>query len=134
MASTGINAQGTTFTIDTVDIENVTGWSGFDGEANPIDKTTLSSIAKEKELGLQDFGQVTLNWQFVVGEAGQDDCRSAQAAGTAHAFVFTYKDGATATFQGRVKNATNQDGSVDTMLTGGCAIEIDGNVTFVAGP
>lgn len=132
-----IDAQGTTIQIDDatpgtadVAIGKVKSFSGFDGESSEIDQTHLGSTAKEKRLGLQDFGSFSMEWQVDYADSGQDVCRAAQTSRAVKTFLVTYLDGTTATFNGLVKNAERVSGSVDSLVDGGASVAITGIVTF----
>ena len=53
----------------------VVGFSGPGLTANPIDVTNLTATAKEKLIGVYDGGQLTLNVNAVVTDAGQTKAR-----------------------------------------------------------
>lgn len=132
-----IDAQGTTIEIDDatpgtpdVEIGKVKSFSGFDGEASEIDATHLKSAAKEKRLGLQDFGGFTMDWQTDFSDAGQSVCRAAQASGALKTVRLTFDDNSTATFTAIVKNAQRLSGAVDALIDGGASLSISGAVTF----
>ena len=57
-------------------VAEVTGWSGFDGEASEIDVTDLSSTKKELLLGLMDHGSFTFDGFLLPGDTPQDGLRS----------------------------------------------------------
>jgi hypothetical protein len=124
--TTGGTATPTTWT----PIGNITGFKGFDGQANEIDKTNLSSTAKEFQLGLQDFGHFTFDVDKDFTDAGQLACDAAKQAGTLKQFKLLAPNGKSATFSGYVKN-TPLDGGVDQLLkTTGVSIRITGNVVY----
>jgi len=111
-------------------IANVTSFKGFDGQANEIDKTNLSSTAKEFMLGLQDFGHFTFDVDKDFADPGQVACDAAKRAGTLKQFKLTLPNTKTATFSGYVKNSP-LDGGVDQILkTTGVSIRITGDVVF----
>jgi hypothetical protein len=111
-------------------IGNVTSFKGFDGQANEIDKTNLSSTAKEFQLGLQDFGHFTFDVDKDFSDAGQTACDAAKRAGTLKQFKLVVSNGKTATFSAYVKNSP-LDGGVDQILkTTGVSLRITGDVVF----
>ncbi|MFT0167485.1 phage tail tube protein [Paraburkholderia mimosarum] len=111
-------------------IANITGFKGFDGQANEIDKTNLSSVAKEFQLGIQDFGHFTFDVDKDFSDPGQLACDAAKQAGTQKSFKLVASNGRSATFNGYVKN-TPLDGQVDQILkTTGVSIRITGAVTY----
>jgi len=139
MTSTAITAQGSTLQIDVAvpgtpdtEIENVISYTGFDAEAAEIDITNLSSTAKEKLLGLQDFGSFSMEIHpdFDAGAAGQNDLRAAQASGAEKAFLLTLPDGTTVAFSARVQNATSITGGVDAALAGSVSLTITGDIVI----
>lgn len=75
----GIGFQGTQFNLtDTAGTEvtavgAVTGINGPNGRAAVIDMTHSLSPAKEKMMGLQDNGELSLAVNFWPGDAGQEE-------------------------------------------------------------
>lgn len=137
MASTAITAQGTTLEIDnttqgTADqaIANVISYAGFDGEASEIDITNMSSTAKEKLAGLQDFGNFTFEFHPDYSDAGQEALRAAQTSGALKTFQLTLSDATTIDFTGVVRNAQALNGAVDSALTSSCTISVSGAITI----
>ncbi len=129
---TAIDAQGTTveFGSTPTEIENVKSFSGFDGEASEIDITDLGSVAKEYRLGLQDFGNFTIDWNVDLGAAGQDLVRAAAISRAVEPMVITLPDASTASFSVLVKNADRQSGAVDGIVEGGASFRITGAITY----
>lgn len=132
-----IDAQGSTLEIDdatpgTPDtaIGKLISFSGFDGEATELDATHLGSTAKEKRLGLQDFGSFSVEWRPDFTDAGQDLVRAAAASRAVKTLRLTLPDSTTATFQALVKNADRLGGGVDALVEGGASFIINGSVTF----
>lgn len=124
--TSGGTATPTTWT----QVNNVVSFKGFDGQASEIDKTDLSSVAKEFALGLQDFGHFTFDVNKDFTDPGQVACDAAKASGTLKSFRLLAPNGKTATFSGYVKNSP-LDGGVDQLLkTGGVQIRITGAVTY----
>lgn len=137
MPSSAITAQGSTLEIDVstegtadVGISNVISFSGFDGEASEIDITNMSSTAKEKLAGLQDFGNFTFEFHPDYSDAGQNALRSAQASGATKTFLLTLSDATEVEFTGVVRNAQSITGGVDAALSGSCSISISGAITI----
>lgn len=135
MASTAIDAQGSTLKIDNatpgtadVAIENIKSFSGFDGEKTEIDVTNLDSTAKEYRLGLQDYGSFSFEWNPSYSATGQNVVRA--AGSTVKTFKLTLPNGTTADFQGIVKNGTAITGGVDNVIDGSVTIRITGAVTI----
>jgi hypothetical protein len=87
---------------------NVAGGSriaGFDGQAAEIDTTTLQSQAKEFLLGLQDFGQVTLDL-LQITDTGAARLRAVKTLQLIVPFSLTLSDGTVAAFMAGVKQFT----------------------------
>jgi len=120
---------GTATPVTWTQINNLIAFKGFDGQANEIDRTNLSSVAKEVLLGLQDFGHFTIDVDRDFADPGQMALDAAKRAGTIKQFKLTLPNGKTATFSGFVKNSP-LDGGVDQILkTTGISIRITGDVT-----
>lgn len=125
-----IAAAGTATPVTWTPIGNLLTFKAFDGQANEIDKTNLSSVAKEFMLGLQDFGHFTFDVDKDFTDPGQLACDTAKRAGTLKNFKLTLPNARTATFAGYVKN-TPLDGGVDQVLkTTGVSIRITGDVVY----
>lgn len=125
-----ISAAGTATPVSWTPIGNLNNFKGFDGQANEIDKTNLSSTAKEFMLGLQDFGHFTFDVDKDFTDPGQLACDAAKRAGTLKNFKLTLPNAKTATFSGYVKNSP-LDGGVDQILkTTGVSIRITGDVVY----
>ncbi|PQV50972.1 phage tail tube protein [Paraburkholderia sp. BL21I4N1] len=123
-------AGGTATPVAWTPIGNLNNFKGFDGTANEIDKTNLSSTAKEFMLGLQDFGHFTFDVDKDFTDPGQVACDAAKRAGTLKQFKLTLPNTRTATFSGYVKNSP-LDGGVDQILkTTGVSIRITGDVAY----
>jgi hypothetical protein len=123
-------AGGTATPVSWTPIANLKSFKGFDGQANEIDKTNLSSTAKEYMLGLQDFGHFTFDVDKDFNDPGQLACSAAKRAGTLKNFKLTLPNGKTATWAAYVKNDP-LDGGVDQLLaTTGVSLRISGDVTF----
>lgn len=122
--------NGTATAVAWTRIGNLKSFKGFDGEANEIEKTNLSSDAKEFMLGLQDFGHFTFDVDKDFNDAGQMACSAAKASGMVKQFRLTLPNGRTATFNAYVKNDP-LDGGVDQILkTTGVSLRITGAVTY----
>ena len=130
MASTAIDSQGSTLTVDTSAIGNLKSFSGFDQEASEIDVTNLSSLAKEKRAGLQDFGSFQVEWHVDHSDVGQAAMHVLQGSGGTGAFVLTLPNADTVTFSAVVKNAYRMSGGVDAVVEGGAVLAVDGLPEF----
>lgn len=103
--------------------------SMFDGKAAEIDVTHLQSSAKEFRMGLQDWGQISLNVNYLPNDAGQNILRMAKASQGLQSFKVTFSNGTIAQFQGYVMSAPVNLG-VDSKVDGSFDIRISGNVAF----
>ncbi|AOJ42710.1 phage tail protein [Burkholderia lata] len=138
--STAINAQGTKLEYNTATtgapawakVKNLTDLSGFNGAANVIDVTDLDSKAKEKRLGLQDWGQVTLTINTNLKEPSHSALLAAKKAGTSIDFRATLSDGSTLEFSAFVKDFPIS-AKVDQVVTGAVNLEITGDITVTVG-
>jgi hypothetical protein len=108
-------------------INNIKSFSGFDGMASEIDVTNLSSTAKEKRLGIQDFGAFKFDINPDYNDAGQNALRSAKAAAAIKNFKVAYPNGKAASFSAFVKGMPEQ-GGVDAVLAGSVDLMITGAV------
>lgn len=134
--STAISAQGTTIQIDTgtagtpnlVPIVNVSDISGFDGKATEIDTTNLSSSAKERVLGLQDWGQVTLATNINLKEASHAALLAAKKDGKVRNFTVTLSDGSKLAFTAYVVTFPIA-AKVEATITGSIVLSITGDIT-----
>ncbi|KVR97203.1 phage tail tube protein [Burkholderia vietnamiensis] len=141
MSSTAKTAQGTTIAINTgtdatpvwTDIKNVSDISGFDGKAAEIDTTDLSSVAKERVLGLQDWGTVTLAAFINLSEASHAALLAAKKAGTKKSFKVTLSDASTIAFDAFVATFPIA-AKVDSVYSGNIALTVTGDLTVTVGP
>ncbi|WP_022682138.1 phage tail tube protein [Sphingobium bisphenolivorans] len=133
--TTAIETQGTVLAIETATgvftpIAKINDFSAFSGSASVIDTTSLDSTAKEKLMGLQDFGQVSINFNVIPDDAGQVALEAAKASRALKNFKLTLNDtdSTTYAFSGYVLSKS-LSGGVDSKLTGSATIEISGAVT-----
>jgi hypothetical protein len=126
----GISATGTS-PITYTNIGEISNFSGFDGSAAEIDVTHLASTAKEFLMGLQDWGQFSIDTNYLPADAGQDLLRTAKGNRDIHYFKATFSDASYATFAGYVLSA-GVSGGVDAKVDGNFVIRISGDVTFSA--
>lgn len=116
-------------------IGEVVGFSGPSGQANAIDVTHLGSTAKEFMMGLRDEGEVTLDINFVPGDAGQIRLRTDRINRSLKKCVIKLNDSTTdaattkLTFDAYCLGLTAQ-GSVDNALKGTVTVKINGGVTY----
>lgn len=111
------------------EVKEIVSFSGFDGQAAEIDVTHLQSTAKEFLMGLQDFGNFTLEANYLPADAGQDAMRAAKASRDIKTFRCTFSDATTATFSGYVLSAS-ASGGVDSKVDTSFNVRISGDVVF----
>jgi hypothetical protein len=107
-------------------------YSGFDGQASEIDTTTLCSTAKEKVLGLQDFGGMSTDIHYVEDDPFQVEAKVAKRAGLPRWFKLVKKNNYIKIFEGYVRSVSDS-GAVDGTNAGTMAVTITGDVYEVAG-
>lgn len=134
--STAIEAQGTKQEYNSgtdaapvwKEITNVTDVSGFDGAANMIDVTNLSSTGKEKRPGLQDWGQVSLALNINLKEPSHAALLVAKQKRARTQFRTTLSDGTAFAYDAYVKNFP-VSAKVDQVVSGTVSLEITGDIT-----
>ena len=129
-----IQSQGTTFTFaDAVPAAQTVGgiktYSGFDGSSEEIDTTTLSSTAKEFQVGLEDFGNFTLELNYDTADAGQAAMLAAKTAGATRECVLTLSDSSIATFNAFVVTFP-LNGGTSEVDTSSVNLRVTGAVTW----
>ena len=136
MSQDAIESQGTKLEISDgsspvtfVRVKGVSEMSGFDGTAAEIDTTDLDSTAKEKRMGLQDYGNISVTAQFLAADAGQMLMRAAKLSRDPQDFKITLSDNKIFAFKGFVSAAPFSVG-VDAITNGGFTIIVDGDVTL----
>lgn len=140
-ASTAIGTQGFKLEVSTAgisplvytEVKEVNSFQGFDGQASEIDVTHLQSAGKEFLMGLQDFGQFTMNVNHLPSDTGQGILRTAKGDRVKRTFKATFSDGSTAIFDAFVLS-NPLSGGVDAKVDGSFALRITGSVAFAAGP
>jgi len=113
-------------------VNNVKSYTGFDGAASELDKSNLSSTAKEYLLGLVDPGQFSIEVDTDLNDAGQAALRAKQQSGAISSFRLVLPGAVsnlTYTFTGYVKKFT-QTGGVDQIVKSSIDIRISGTVTL----
>jgi hypothetical protein len=130
-AYTAYTSGGSAYLITITDIAEVTSVSGFDGQASEIDTTNLRSTAKEYLVGLQDFGNVSLNVLMNNGDAGQTLLRTIKGSASAKVFSLTLSDAKVSAFVGLVKQFSF-DASADAAVTGQVSIRVTGEPSWFA--
>jgi hypothetical protein len=103
-----------------LNVSQGTNIQGFDGQSSEIDTTNLQSQAKEFLLGLQDFGQVTIEL-LQSSDSGQARLRAIKAGQLIVPFSLTLSDGSVAAFMAGVKqfsfSGVQPDGAVKNNVT-----------------
>jgi hypothetical protein len=112
-------------------VGEVTSVSGFDGQADEIDTTHLQSTAKEYLIGLQDFGNVSLDLNLVPSDAGQTKLRSLKGAAAVGYFGITLSSGEVAAFAALVKSFTFSNGTNDK-VGGSVSLRVTGEPSYFA--
>lgn len=141
MASNAFNAQGTIIAREGATpgvyapIAEIRSFTGPGGQSAVIDATNLSSTGKEKVLGLQDEGQLSMELSFVPGDTGQQALLSDRAASLKKKFRITFSDvnNTTATFDAFVMGFSVA-GGVDALTTATVTLEITGAVVWDFNP
>lgn len=106
------------------------------GQKDEHETTTLASEAKEYTGGLSDSGTVTLNGNFVPGDAGHEALMAAEADGKTRAFRSVLKSGRRIRWLGFVKQYTWKaaaggvlQGTFNVKLSGRPVYDLDPTVT-----
>lgn len=111
-------------------IGNVQDFTPDGGTANVIDVTNLDSVAKEKRMGLQDFGNYALTYDSDDTDAGQLALIAARAAQSVVVFKTVYPGGLkTRAFQGGVQKVTEPVAGVDKVLRSTATIVVTGPIS-----
>jgi hypothetical protein len=127
-----ITAAGTATSVTFTQVNNVHDFSGFDGSASELDRTNLSSTAKEFILGLVDPGQFTINMDMDMNDPGQAALRAKQQSGVISNFKLVLPGvvaNLTYTFTGFVKKLS-LTGGVDAVAKCAVDVRISGSVTL----
>lgn len=110
-------------------VNNWKSWNGFDGQASELDKTNLSSTAKEFGLGIVDPGSLQIELDDDITDSGQALLLAAYNGSLAKQFKITLPNGKTATFTAYVRKFTNS-GGVDQLVKRQVELRISGPVTW----
>jgi hypothetical protein len=136
MSSSAVESQGTVLAIDLGDssptvftaIPEVRDLTFGDGAAAVIDVTDLSSTAKEKRMGLQDWGQATFTIMWLSGNSTHMELRTAKGDRQARDFKVTLSNNKVYYFTGFVlSNPLSM--SVDAVVESNITIAITGDIT-----
>lgn len=126
----GISVGGTS-PISYTPLGEVVSYTAFDGQAAEIDTTHLQSTSKEFLMGLQDFGKVTYQANYLSTDAGQVIARAAKASRAKHYLKITQSDGKYVTFEGFVLSAP-LSGGVDAKVDTSFDVRVTGTPAFSA--
>ncbi len=110
-------------------IVNVRSFTGFDGAANIIDVTNLSSTAEEIRPGIPRFGQISFEIDWDHGDPSHVALLARQLNQAQSAFKLVLPDTHTATFNGYVMKVPIQ-GGVDQVVRGTVDVRITGPVSW----
>lgn len=137
--SDAIESQGFLFQVHTTDspgswleVKEMKTWNEQQAESADIDVTHLRSVRKEYRIGLADDGTLSMDCNFLMGDAGQIEMRAARSDRQERSFKATYSNGAIATFTGFVKSFPHQ-GAVDAAVTGSVSIRVTGEFQITPG-
>ena len=135
MAANSIKSQGTKLEINTtgttfVQVKGLKDFSGLGGgSAAVIDTTDLDSTAKEKQMGLQDEGQVSVNLIYIAADAGQKLLRAARGTGAKLKFRITLSDTTTKFEYEAFVLSFEKSAGVDDVIAASATLEVTGAVT-----
>lgn len=112
-------------------IGEVISFQGPGGSASVIDVTNLSSLAKEKRMGLGDEGQFTFELNLDTADAEQTGLRADRTARVLRNFELTLTDSPATvlSFSAYVLSFSIQ-GGVDDKVGASVTLEISGVVTW----
>lgn len=136
MSSQALEAQGTVLKIGNgaspetfATISEIKNFTGPGGSAAVIDVTDLSSLAKEKRMGLADEGQLSFVINYIPSDTEHAALRAARASRAETNFQILFTDTGTTTwdFSGFVTNFS-VSGSVDGVIEANVTIEITGAI------
>jgi hypothetical protein len=114
-----------------VDVKGFKSFSGLDGSASSvIDVSTLDSDAKEKMFGLSDSGQVSLEFNFIDTDEGQNLMEEGRLSGELKDFRIVLRSGKGYAFSGGILSF-EKSGGVDAVIAAQSTVEISGLVEKV---
>lgn len=105
---------------------------GFDGQSSEIDQTHLLSRAKEFQLGLQDFGNVSLEVLMDNTDTGQTYLRTAKSQQLVVPFSITLPNGDVAAFMAGVKQYTFDGAQPDGTMSGAVTLRVTNEPAWFA--
>ena len=107
-------------------------YSGFDGQASEKDRTTMCSTAKEKGTGLQDFGGMSAEMNYVEDDPFQVEFKLAKFDNLGRWFKIQKANKYWKIWFGYPRSLSDS-GAVDGDNTGTASVTIDGEVYEVPG-
>jgi predicted secreted protein len=107
----------------------VTDYSMTAPEGEEIDVSTLASVTKETISGLPAEATVSMNANFVIGNAGQKILRKSYDTGENYAFQIKYEDGSSIDWIARV-NSYEFKGEKNGVVTGSFSFKVKGKFIF----
>ena len=114
-----------------VPVNGVTGFNGPSGGAAVIDITTLGSTAKEKQMGLPDPGQVSLDMVYISTDTGQVALRNDRASRSRRKLAIKLTDGSSSLYHADAYVTTfNLQGGVDDIIKASATLELTGPITY----
>ncbi len=132
MAYSVVLTQGTTITFDSIPVYGVTGIKGIgSGKSDEIPTTTLLSEGKEFELGLPDFGTITLALNRSLDDPGQAAMLAANLAQEKKTVIITLPHGdlTVGTFIAGVSEIT-MDIEGQKVTTGEAMLRVSGTIVW----
>ena len=125
-----IKSHGVAVTIGGTAIGSLTDVSPGGGDVTLVETTTHSSGAwKQYVGGLKDGGSLELTGKYAIADTGQAALRT--NFGTVVAFVVTFSDGSTATFDG-IPGGFNVSNPLDDATEFTCSVKITDDVVYAA--
>lgn len=107
-------------------------YSGFDGQASEKDRTTLCSTAKEKGIGLQDFGGMSAEMNYVEDDPFQVEFKLAKGDNVGRWFRIQKANKFWKIWFGYPRSLSDS-GGLDGDNLGTAAVTIDGEVYEIPG-
>jgi predicted secreted protein len=138
MSSNALEAQGMLLKIGNgaspevfTAIKEIKTFSGPGGSAAVIDVTDLSSLAKEKRMGLADEGQLSFTINYIPNDTQHTLLRTQRAnrEETNFKLVFTDDSPATTWSFGAFVTGFSVSGAVDGVVEANVTLEITGAIT-----
>ena len=120
---------GTATPVTWTPVVNMRSFTGFDGSANIIDVTNLSSLSEEIRPGIPRFGQLSFEIDWDHSDPSHAALIARQLSQAQTAFKLVLPEPRTATFNGYVMKVPIQ-GGVDQVVRGTLDVRITGPVTW----